>query len=178
VSLALGDLNGDGKLDMVVANEGVDGYWSVGALLGKGDGTFAARGDVSTDRATSVALGDLNKDGKLDLVTANDWGSRAFVLLGKGDGTFAPMTSYSTWSYTPHLALGDLNGDGQLDIVVASTGATEVLLGKGDGTFAPSLSYAACAQTLALGDFDGDGRLDIATVTYASTVSVLLGACW
>jgi hypothetical protein len=171
VSVALGDLNADDKLDLVVANQGSDGFGSVGVLLGRGDGTFAATEDAAAaDRPISVALADLDGDSKLDLVMA----SRAVrVLLGRGDGTFTPKADYPAWADLTSLAVGDMNGDGTLDIVVASEGTTELLLGTGDGTFAPRLRYAARSWKLALGDLNGDGRLDVATTAYASSVDVL-----
>jgi hypothetical protein len=177
VSLAPGDLDGDGKLDLVVANEGFDGYWSVGVLLGKGDGRFTAAADASGGRATSVALADLNGDGRLDLVMASDWDPVVSVLLGKGDGTFTAKVDYPTWGSVASITLGDMNGDAKLDVVAASGGAMEVLFGKGDGTFAARLSYATSPWKLALGDFNGDGRLDVASTAYPGSVNVLIRSC-
>jgi hypothetical protein len=177
MSLALGDINGDGKLDVAVANEGIDGYWSVGLLLGKGDGTFTTAKDASTDSAYSmIALADLDADGRLDLVLADTWADRVSVLLGKGNATFGARADYQTTSDVASVALGDLNGDGKLDIVTVSSGAMDVLLGKGDGTFASRVSYAAAAGTLALGDIDGNGRLDVA-VGLGGAVNILFSVC-
>jgi hypothetical protein len=177
-SLALGDLNGDGKLDVVVANQGAGDMvvWSVGVLLGNGDGTFAVSADASTDRAGWVALADLNGDGKLDLVMAFDSGPELRVMLGNGDGSFAASESYPTWDYVRSISFGDMDGDGQLDIVAASD-TIDLLSGKGDGTFGSRVSYAVGPGAVALGDLDGDGSLDVAAATHPSAVSVLLNSC-
>ena len=83
-AVGIGDLNGDGRLDLVVA----DGS-AVSVALGNGDGSFGAGHDFTTGRGSrSVAIADLNRDGKLDLVTANYDASTVSVLLGNGDGTF------------------------------------------------------------------------------------------
>src|SRR5437870_2988509 len=85
--VALGDLNGDGRLDLAVANVSSD---SVSVLLGNGDGSFAAKVDYATAAGPySVALGDLNGDGRLDLAVANVSSGSVIVLLGNGDGSFA-----------------------------------------------------------------------------------------
>jgi hypothetical protein len=143
---------------------------------------------------SSVALADLDGDGKLDLVTANVAPATVSVLVGRGDGTFAAQTDYAIelangWappqSSPSSLALGDVNGDGKLDIAVVeelggddNAGLVVVLLGKGDGTFPGMATYPADQgpASLALGDVNGDGKLDIVSANHDSdTVSVSLG---
>jgi hypothetical protein len=179
-AVAVGDVNNDGKLDIVAANEGADGGWSMSIFLGKGDGTFAAKVDYTSGGGpTSVALGDVNYDGNLDIVTSNAMaGYTVTVMLGKGDGTFPTHTDYETIDYTTEVALGDLNGDGWLDIAVSNGwgNATSIFLGKGDGTFGARADYAPGGQCLALGDLNGDGRLDVVSNSSAG-VSTLLGSC-
>jgi len=176
-AVALGDLNGDRKLDMAVANMGVDGQWSISVLLAKGDGTFAPQSAYACGFGpNSIALGDLNGDGKLDIVTANSTAATTVsVLLGNGDGTFATYVEYTTGARPHSVVLGDLDRDGKLDIVTANpdSGTLSLLLGKGDGTFASAIDYAFAANTVALGDINGDGRLDVVTDR-----AVLLGSCW
>ena len=184
-ALALGDLNGDGSVDIVTVNLAPDSTSidTVSVLLGKGDGTFVTKRDfVTATGPTSLALGDLNGDGKLDIVTTNsvsfDKGT-VNVLFGKGDGTFSSTTSFEAGYRTQGVALGDLNGDGTLDIVVAnagyeSNGSVTVMLGKGDGTFPSNNDYRKWngASFVALGDLDGDGALDI---VMTGGTGVLLG---
>ena len=178
-AVALGDLDGDGKLDIVVANLGLDDWWSVGVLRGKGDGTFAAEVEFPSGFGpNSVALGDVNKDGKLDVVLANSTaGGSLSVLLGNGDGTLANHVDYFVGESAGAVTLGDVDGDHSLDLVATGDGVI-VLLGKGDGTFPTSLVFAAHTSSLSLGDVDGDGRPDVVVAAYPSSVAVLLNtAC-
>ena len=185
--LALADLNGDGKADLVVTN-----YFSntVSILLGNGDGTFQAQQTFATGAEPyTVSVGDLNGDGKPDIVVANYGGNSVGVLMGNGDGTFQPQVTYSVASSTPNsylgaVSLGDVNGDGKLDILVTNTagsatnGNLGVLLGNGDGTFQAQQTYAAGLNPteLATADFNGDGSLDVVTTNHSDlTISVMPG---
>ena len=129
----------------------------------------------------SVAAGDFDQDGRLDLVTANEKWFDVTVLMGHGDGTFAPGEDYSTGNHQPgSIAVGDLHQDGREDLVTANerSNAVTVLLGNGDGTFATLSSYAVGhgPYSIALGDFDQDGRTDVVTSNvYSDDVTLLLG---
>ncbi len=186
-SVAVGDVNHDGKPDIVVANFFVDDYTYVGAvsvLLGNGDGTFQAPVSYSSDGygATSVALGDVNGDGNPDLVVANSDGSVS-VLLGNGDSTFQAAVNYDTaGSELASTAIGDVNGDGYPDLVVANAcqgkgcdnGTVSVLMGNGDGTFQPAEEYSTGgfrANSIAIGDVNGDGRPDLAVVNQCASIA-------
>jgi hypothetical protein len=184
-AVALGDMNGDGKLDIITANTG---NASASVLLGNGDGTFAAQPTFATgSNPRSVTVGDVNGDGKLDIITGNFAGNSVSmllgsvsVLLGNGNGTFAAQATFET-NRPYSVSLGDLNGDGRLDIITASysSDTTRVLLGNGNGTFAAEVSFAAGDGPLsvALGDLNGDGRLDITTANSSSgDASVLLNS--
>jgi hypothetical protein len=127
-----------------------------------------------------VAIGNLNGDGKPDLVVANLNSITVSVLLGNGDGTFGTRTDFATGSNPLSVAIGDLNGDGKSDLATASrySNSVSVLLGNGNGTFGVKTDFATGTQPYcaAIGDLDGDGNSDLAVANYSSnTVSVLLG---
>jgi FG-GAP-like repeat/FG-GAP repeat len=119
---------------------------------------------------SSVATGDFNGDGHLDLVVVNFGGypdaGKVSILLGNGDGTLQAAQSYSVGVFPEAVAVGDFNGDGHLDLVVANSGSnsTSILLGNGDGTFQVAQNYDAGYNpvSVAVGDFNGDGYLDLA----------------
>jgi len=173
--LATADLNGDGKLDLVVVT--LSG--SVSVFLGNGDGTFQKPVNYATFEPVAVIVGDFNGDGKLDLAVLCQ-PSTVSVFLGNGDGTFRPAVNYPTGYLTDHGITVDVNGDGKLDIVTANqrTNTVSVLLGNGDGTFAPHVDYGIgeVPTNVAAGDFNGDGKLDLVVSNYGSaSVSILLG---
>jgi hypothetical protein len=186
VFVAIGDLNGDGRLDLVVANEKSS---TLSVLLGNGDGTFGAKNDYATAGGpTCVAIGDLNGDGRSDLAVASYTSgpvtvSSVSVLLGNGDGTFGARNDYSTGDFPVSVAIGDLNADGKPDLVVANNGpaTVSVLLGNGDGTFGAKSDYPSGSgfpygpTSVAIGDLDGDGKPDLAVANSDTRVSVLLG---
>ncbi len=186
VSLAAGDLNGDGSIDLAVANSElpVPGPNSVSILLNKGNGTFLPHVDYGNGApAAAVSLADLNGDRKLDLVfsaaSAFGPGSTVMVLLGNGRGAFQAVTTFNVPAGAGALLVADLNGDGKTDVAVAGSAYISVLVGKGDGSLAPPTMYAVGEQMqsgLAAADFNGDRRLDLAVVgPQMNFASVLLG---
>jgi hypothetical protein len=192
LSVATGDFNHDGKLDVAVASayENAGRYSNqIQVLLGKGDGTFQPAVNYTAGRAPgSVAVADLNNDGKLDLIVANSVDDSVSILLGNGDGTFQPAMNFATRQDPIVVLVGDFNNDGKLDIatlnVSDSTGNCDcvaVLLGNGDGTFqeppiVTTLPFPP--QGLAAGRLNADDKLDLAaTVEFGgiSEVQVLVG---
>jgi outer membrane protein assembly factor BamB len=166
-AVTTGDLNGDGKPDLAVANlySSYQGPPTVSVLLGAGDGTFAARVDLTVGEfPDGVAIADLNADGYGDLVVATEEAGIS-VLLGHGDGTFSADVDYPAGSSPTSLVIADMNGDGRLDVVVGNyPSGVDVLLGNGDGTFAAPIASTATGEPsgVAIGDFDGDGKPDVA----------------
>jgi hypothetical protein len=190
--VAVGDFNGDGKPDLAVANS----YYSntIGILVGNSDGTFqpAVSYDSGGGFPATIIPVDLNGDGKLDLVVANQ--SQCYpcgqngvisVLLGNGDGTFQQVHTYDSGGQgfansgfgTAEIAVADVNGDGKADVVVVNCaskssaacgdgdGAISVLLGNGDGSFQPAVSQNSGAPHIGTGivlaDLNGDGKPDL-----------------
>jgi len=177
--LAVADLRGDGKADLVVTTPYGNSN-SVSVLLGNGDGTFQpAVSYLAGSDPYAVAVGDFNGDGKPDLAVANYRDVSVSVLLGNGDGTFQPAVGYAVGMRALCIAAGDFNGDGKADLVVGGS-AVFVLLGNGDGTFQGAVSYAAGQYpsspptSLAVADFNGDGKADLA-VANQSVVGIFLG---
>jgi FG-GAP-like repeat/PASTA domain/FG-GAP repeat len=187
-SVAIGDLNGDGKADLANANSTSN---TVSVLLNKGDGTFRAKrdyrtgGDSYSAAPASVAIGDLNADGKPDLATANEDADTVSVLLNRGHGRFQAKRDYKVVGAPQSVAIGDLNGDGKPDLATANAvdrafpGAdrASVLTNMGGGRFRARLDYPTgmAPVSVAIGDLNGDGRADLATANPADdNVSVLL----
>jgi hypothetical protein len=182
LSIAVGDFNGDGKLDLAVASSCDGTCGSVSILLGNGDGTFQTAQVYNSggSQANYLVVADFNGDKQLDLAVANTCatqngcnGGLVGVLLGNGDGTFQPAVGYPSGSFgAQSLAVGDVNGDGKLDLAVANVsgapGNIGILLGNGDGTFQPAQTFPVDAQpfSVAIADLNGDGKPDLA---FAST---------
>lgn len=166
-AVAAGNLNGDGKPDLVVA----DGAGAAFVLLNNGNGSFAAPVAFAAEGdAAWVAVGDVNGDGKLDLVTANAASNSVSVLLGNGDGTFGTARTYAVGGSASSIVVGDFNKDGTLDIATAGT-EMDILLNNGDGTFGIAQKVGPAGSHVIVGDFNGDGFPDLAQID-ASGVSI------
>jgi hypothetical protein len=175
--LATGDVNRDGKPDLVLA--GPTPNQEVGVLLGLGNGSFAPLQTYSTGNAAARgnALADFNEDGYLDVVVASQ--NAVFLLAGNGDGTFQTYSSFPTGGLDGYnLAVGDFSGDNHLDLAVTNhtSGTLSVLLGDGLGSFGSPTTYPASGNTptaVAAGDLDKDGDLDLAVVQEFNPVHTL-----
>jgi len=169
--LAAGDFNNDRVIDLVSSNY---------VELGNGDGTFGNAVNVPGNES-AWAIGDLNGDGKEDLIGTSPFNGVA-VYLGNGDGTFKTALNYATGydNMAAAITLADINGDGRLDVIVTNsdTKTISVLLGNGDGTLRPAVPYdvALGPQSIVTGDFNGDGRTDLAIANANGTITILLGA--
>lgn len=180
VGITSGDFNGDGNLDLAVANNRF-----ISILLGVGNGTFlpAILINIGDSPLIGILAADFNGDGILDLAVTNDEpGNVISILLGNGDGTFQSPTNYATGTRPGQFVAADFNGDGILDLAVTNdiSGNVSIFLGNGDGTFQPSTFYPAGDAPIGIttGDFNGDGKLDLAVTDVgvgANNVSVLLG---
>lgn len=168
-SLAVGDFNGDHLLDVALNTSGSPANPAVEVLLGKGDGSFQPNHQILSvgQIPLSVAVGDFDRNGALDLVTANSQGTLS-LLLGNGDGSFRPRVDLTVGAVPRAVAVGDFNGDGLLDVVAAKqlSETVSVLLGHGNGTFAPPLVFAASGRdftpsSMVVSDINRDGRPDL-----------------
>ena len=155
--------------------------------MGNGDGTFGGRRDVAVGMyASAIATGDLNRDGHVDVVTANSGDATLSVLFGHGDGTFEPRHDLAVGLDPTGVALADVNLDGKLDILDTNGGpgtqtssTVSLFLGDGAGSFAPRLDIPVgrWPAALAVGDLDGDGLPDLAVAEndFNETLRILHG---
>lgn len=183
IALALADINGDTKLDLVTANSNASDN-SVSIFINTGNGSFQLSTVLraANSNASDIEVGDVNGDSKPDIVTvgASSIGS---IFLGNGNGLFQPALQYATNSNGgDQLKLGDLNGDNKLDIVFTTSGFSKVaaLLGDGNGTFKAATSYSTGVNSypagVALNDINQDGKLDIVLpVLNPNAIRIMIG---
>ena len=180
ISVAIGDVNNDGKPDLAIS-EFFAG--KVAVYLGDRLGGFTAAASSPFAVGTSprtVTMGDVNKDGNLDLAVANNGSSSVSVLLGDGAGGFTVSATLSPGTNPSDVVLVDVNKDGNPDVLTANNGAgtASVLLGVGDGTFGAATPFVAGTQpfSLAVGDINHDGNPDMTVANQGSNdVTILLG---
>jgi hypothetical protein len=186
ITIAVGDFNGDGKLDVASSNYLPSG--SVTVMLGNGDGTFHLGATYPVGvQPFYIASADFRHEGILDLVVGDFSSNNVYVMLGSGDGTFQAAVPYPTSGNPFAVSTGDFNGDGKLDIIVLAEPAAEcdcieVLPGNGDGTFGSAIitpvPYNIDGLAFAVGRFNKGNNLDVAVAGQfgtANQVDILLG---
>lgn len=173
---AVGDFNGDGKLDVATSNTYEH---KVSILLGNGDGSFPAPVHYGSHYGYAIVTADFNGDGKLDLAVTNGSENGVDIFIGTGTGTFGAPTTVPTGpaevNTTPYsLAAADFNGDGKMDLVTGNSGTANMslLLGNGNGTFGAftHLDVGGSPSHIAVGDLNNDSKMDIAVTRQSSTV--------
>jgi prolyl-tRNA editing enzyme YbaK/EbsC (Cys-tRNA(Pro) deacylase) len=182
VSVAVADVNGDGKTDLISADSGFSGAGeTLTVLTNNGAGGFVVAGTYSVGNAPySVAVADLNGDGKIDLISANLSGNSLTVLTNNGSGGFVLAGTYSVGN-TPYSATAsDVNGDGKIDLISANYAGNSltVLTNNGSGGFVLAGTYfVGSPRSVSTADINGDGEIDLISAnTLANSFTILTNA--
>lgn len=174
-NIVFGDVNEDGKLDVVFGGRNSNGF---GSRWGNGDGTFTGGVNVGINQCADIGLADFDADYHLDVIVAT--GGNLVLYPGVGDGTFgAPTTIISGTTGSGRLIVRDFNRDKRPDVAVSLNGAVQILLGTGAGGFAGPIAIATpgtSPQGLDAADFNRDGTLDLIVANNDDdSASILLG---
>lgn len=174
--IASGDLNSDGKTDLVVTNRAAN---EIIIFLGNSSGVPTKAKLTSVVGPTNVGIGDFNRDGKMDLaITHGEFSSAGVsILIGDGSGGFGPPTNFPILPWK-NMLVADFNNDGNADVFVSQddAGSSQVLLGNGSGGLSGGATVNIIfAHQAVPGDFNKDGKLDLAIVGLGTSVAVALG---
>ena len=188
-SLTMGDIDGDGDLDLLALTVQIYGSAMVHVRFNDGTGTFSGSSSyiVSTgvegrvDFAREVVLGDVDNDGDLDFLVPRQGDNAVFVFRNDGRGVFSPGSQVDVGNDPQSVAVGDIDGDGDLDLATADrlSNAVSVRTNDGAGLFSGTTALPVGVQpgTVAMGDIDADGDLDLLVAnTNSGTMSVLLNS--
>jgi RHS repeat-associated protein len=181
-TVAAGDVDGDGKVDIVVA----DSAFGAEMLRGNGTGIYASVDHTvyqppywaTVSGGEALVVADFSGDGRRDVAVVNSSGL-VTIFLGQANGTASAGVQYAIGPGATALAVADFNGDGKLDLVTANgDGTLSLLLGNGDGTFQPAITIATGATAalggIVAGDFNGDGKQDILVADPGGADALLL----
>ena len=189
-SISMGDIDGDGKMDLTVANENSSKVSVLRNTSSYGSISFANKLDFTTGIAPQISsIGDIDGDGKMDLTVSNRVSNTVSVLRNtsiSGSISFASKVDFATGTYPYSVAIGDIDGDGKMDLAVPNAGsATNPLLANvsiyrntsiaGSISFANNVDFSTESDpySVSIGDIDGDGKIDLAVTNfYAKSVSV------
>jgi hypothetical protein len=176
MNLALGDLNGDGKIDVAIAANSYFAAFVV--LLGNGDGTFGPPqyGGSSDTIFNGIALGDFNRDGRLDVALLDAIYAKVDIYIAQGGGLYSNVIEVPTDANLSAIAAADLYGDGQVELITAGSGVARLFQSSGDGTFRDAGAFPGIAggAGIAIADVDGDGKPDVIAPSYYEVQSTAL----
>ncbi len=171
--LDVGDVNGDGRPDLVASSGSGALNCAIGIVLQNADGSFApaaCRAAVPADNVRAVAVGDVNGDGRDDIVVTygGNGAGKLGVMRQQADGSLGALATLDSWEIPSQVEIVDVNADGRRDVVVAHNGwmAITVHLQQPDGTLGAEIRYPGPygnfnPGAMALGDVNGDGRIDV-----------------